>query len=146
MKNRTARFVSILTVSLGLFSATAAVADDAVIGALIGAGAGAVVGSSVGGRDGAVVGGMIGAAAGAAIGNDNGDRPRRSHRVGYAPPPPYHAQPVYYYDAPPPVHVVRSVRVVEQPVYYVPSHSSRHNHHRHHDRHDRYYERDYRYR
>ena len=70
-----------LALSLGLLASHAAVANDAVVGALLGGGAGVLVGRSVGGRNGAGIGGALGAAAGAAIALQN-DRPR-GH---YAPP------------------------------------------------------------
>ena len=41
--------------------------DDALLGAVVGAGIGAAIGHNVHGRDGAVVGGTIGAIAGASI-------------------------------------------------------------------------------
>ena len=44
-----------ITLSLGLLTASAAMADDAVWGALLGGGAGAAIGHSVNGRNGAVV-------------------------------------------------------------------------------------------
>ncbi len=70
-----------LALALGLLASNAATADDTILGALLGGGAGVLVGHSVGGRDGAIIGGALGAAAGAAIAAQN-DRPR-SH---YAPP------------------------------------------------------------
>ena len=78
-----------LALALGLLSSGAALADDAVLGALIGAGAGAVVGHSVGGRDATIIGGAIGAAAGAAIGSQH-----TASRVEYVAPPVY-AAPAY---------------------------------------------------
>ena len=80
-----------LVLAFGLLAAGTAQADDAVLGALIGGGAGAVVGSSVGGRDAAIIGGAIGAAAGAAIGSQQ----RSPGRVEYVAPPPYYAAPAY---------------------------------------------------
>jgi hypothetical protein len=55
-------------------TASAARADDAFFGAVLGGSAGAVVGHSMGGRDGAIVGGVLGAAAGAAIVDQRGPR------------------------------------------------------------------------
>ena len=135
----------ILSLSLGLFSANAAVANDAVFGAIVGGGLGAVVGNHVGGRDGAVIGGAVGAAAGVVIASEDDYRHRRPGYV-YGPPPPvrvysrgpvYAAVPVYapapVYYAPPPVHIVRG------PVVYVPAHPARkHWRPRHHD-HNRYW-------
>lgn len=83
-------------------------ANEQVLGAVLGAGAGAVIGSSMGGHDGAVVGGALGAAVGATIAGSGRDR--YVERVHYDAPPPR-----YY--APPPVVVYREPR----PVYYGPS-------------------------
>ncbi len=139
----------ILSLSLGLLSANAAMANDAVLGAIVGGGLGAAVGSHVGGRDGAVIGSAVGAAAGVVIASDDGHR-HRPAAYGYAPPPPvrvyapgpvyapapvYAPTPVYY--APPPVRIVRP------PVVYVPvspargewRHDHRHYEREHYDRH-----------
>ena len=150
------RFGIILTLSLGLLSAHAALASDAVLGAVVGGGLGAMVGNHVSGRNGAVIGGAVGAAAGAAIASDNdGYRHRRSGYAYvapapvhvYSPAPVYAPTPVYapaaVYYAPPPVRIVRA------PVVYVPVHGQdwrydhrgyRHerDHHRNYDRYDRY--------
>ena len=83
-------------VSLCLLSANA-MANDAVVGAIIGGGAGAFVGHSIGGRDATIIGGALGAAAGAAIGSDRGRTTYVERRVEYNPPPPprvYYEQPV----------------------------------------------------
>ena len=61
------RFGIIFSLSLGLLSANIAMANDAVLGAIIGGGLGAAVGNHVGGRDGAFIGGAVGAAAGVVI-------------------------------------------------------------------------------
>lgn len=106
-----------ITLALCLLSSTAAVADDAVIGALLGAGAGAVVGRSIGGRDGTIVGGALGAAAGAAIGAQDGNR-----RVEYSAAPVYYSPPAYYsapaYYPPPQVYYTQPVRIEHRPVYF----------------------------
>lgn len=78
MKRRFVFAAPLFAASLALTSA--AQAGDALIGALVGAGAGLVVGHAVAGRDGAIVGGGIGAIAGAAIGSHH----HRSRAV-YAP-------------------------------------------------------------
>ena len=52
MKTRAA---IILSLSLGLLSANTAMANDAVLGAIVGGGLGAVVGNHVGGREGAAI-------------------------------------------------------------------------------------------
>lgn len=50
--------------------ASAEVDGNAVLGGVIGGGAGAAIGSHVGGRNGAILGGAIGGGAGAAIGSN----------------------------------------------------------------------------
>lgn len=96
---------------------TAARATDPVLGAAVGAGAGALLGQALGGRDAAIVGGALGAATGAALAAQpvhyGRVRPRGwvygppaavylppahlAPPVYYAPPAVYHAPPVYYY-------------------------------------------------
>ena len=49
-------FVIAFALTTGLLSASAAQANDAVLGAVIGGGLGAVVGNHVSGRDGAIIG------------------------------------------------------------------------------------------
>ena len=129
------------TLILGLLSASTALANDAVLGAILGGGAGALVGRSIGGRDGTIVGGAIGAAAGAAIGSESRRERVVSNygehvQVYYAPP----VQRVYY--SAPPVYYTQPVRVVAPPVYYVRErgHGARHwDHRRDWERHDRGY-------
>ena len=87
------RFGIVLSLSLGLLSAGAAHASDAVLGAVIGGGLGAVVGNQVGGRDGAVIGGAVGAATGAIIASDDDRHHRRTY---YYAPPRYYAPPPRY--------------------------------------------------
>jgi len=132
-----------LVLALSLLSIHHATADDAVVGALVGGGAGALVGRSIGGRNGTIVGGALGAAAGAAIGSDRG-RQRTEYRADFAPPPVYYAQPTYYSPPayyPQQVYYSPPVRVVERPVYYVQGGYGwdRRHHGRDHDwdRHDR---------
>ena len=100
---------AIALMSVGLLSANAARADDALLGALLGGGAGVLIGHSIAGRNGSVIGGALGAAAGVAIATDH-----HQARVAYVPPPVYAPQPVYVatpaYYAPPPV-VVETVPV-----------------------------------
>jgi hypothetical protein len=73
--------LAIALLSVGLLSANAARADDALLGALLGGGAGVLIGHSVGGRNGAVI----------AIASE-----RQQPRVAYyMPPPVYVSQPVY---------------------------------------------------
>ncbi len=94
MKTKTAIAAALMSACL----VTAARADDAFLGAIFGAGAGALVGKSLGGRDGAIIGGALGAATGVALANQRREyRPR----VDYAPQPVYYRQPaiaspVYY--------------------------------------------------
>ncbi len=135
-------FAAILALSAGLLSASAAQANDAVLGAVIGGGLGAVVGNHVSGRDGAIIGGAVGAAAGAVIASED-DRHYRPRSVYVAPPPVrvYSPAPVYgpapIY-APAPVYYAPSpVRVVQAPVVYVPTHPGKkhwRHEHRHYDR------------
>lgn len=138
-----------LLISLGLLSANVALANDAVIGALLGGGAGVLVGRSVGGRNGAVIGGALGAAAGAAIGSEN-NRGRVEQRVDYYQAAPvYYEQPAYspppqvYYAQPQQVYYSRPVRVEQRPVYYVrggrdwDDRGHHRNHRREWDRNDR---------
>ncbi len=106
-----------LALVIGLLSANVAMANDAVLGALLGGGAGVLVGRSIGGRNGAVIGGALGAATGAAIGSEQNRYQQQSGYGYYSPPPTYYTpQPAYYsqqvYYAPP-------VRVVQPPVYYI---------------------------
>jgi len=68
---------------------------DALLGGLIGGGAGAIIGNQVGGRDGAIIGGALGAATGVAISTDRGSR-------GYS-------------------HGYRGERYVAAPVYMAPA-------------------------
>ena len=127
-----------MVLSLGLLSSGAALANDAVVGALLGGGAGAIVGHSIGGRDGTIIGGALGAAAGAVIGSE-----RSRSRVEYvAPQPVYYATPAYrqevYY---PQQEVYYAEPVRQRQVYYVERGYQR-GHRRHHeyrdwDRHDR---------
>lgn len=129
-----------LLVSLGLLSAGTAMANDAVIGALLGGGAGVLVGRSVGGRNGAVIGGALGAAAGAAIGSENRrDRVVEQRVDYYQPAPVYYEQPAYY--PPQQVYYTQPVRVEQRPVYIVRGEREwdGRGHHRHNgrDRHDR---------
>jgi len=125
-----------LALTFCLLSSGAALADDAILGALIGGGTGAVVGRSIGGRDGTIIGGAIGAAAGAAIGS------QQRGRVEYVAPPVYYTAPAYpqqvYY---PPQQVYYAQPVYQRPSYYVERGYERgyHRHHEHRDwdRHDR---------
>ena len=122
-----------LALALGVLSSGAALADDAVLGALIGGGAGAVVGHSVGGRDATIIGGAIGAAAGAAIGSQRG-----AGRVEYVAPPVYYAAPAYpqrVYYPPQTVYYARPVHIAPAPVYYVERGYGR-AHHGHRDHRD----------
>ena len=124
-----------MVLSLGLLSSGAALANDAVVGALLGGGAGAIVGHSIGGRDGTIIGGAIGAAAGAAIGSQGG---RGGHVEYVASPPVYYAAPAYrqqvYY---PPQQVYYTQPVRPRPIYYVERGYDRgYQRDRHHGRHD----------
>lgn len=135
-----------LALSLGLMTSTVALANDTVLGAVIGGGAGALIGHAVGGRNGTLVGGVIGATAGAVIASDQDDNRRHDRRVVqyYAPQPQtvyttqtyYQPEPAYYpqqqvYYAPPPVRVIAPPTTV-----YVTSgyrgNDHRYDHRRHH--------------
>lgn len=110
-----------LIASLCILTSGGAMANDAVLGALLGGGAGAAIGGSVSGRNGAIVGGAIGAAAGAVIAADshvyhNG----ADHRVVYRPRVVYHVAPPVYYAPPTPVVT---------PVYYVTTYRGARHHH-----------------
>jgi hypothetical protein len=94
------RFGLILSLSLGLFSAGAAQASDAALGAIVGGGLGAVIGHQVGGHNSTVIGGFIGAATGAIIASDNGHRTYRRDTYYYAPTPVHYAPAPVYAPAP----------------------------------------------
>jgi hypothetical protein len=126
---------STIALTLCLLSSTVAMANDAVLGALLGGGAGAVVGHSIGGRDGTVIGGALGAAAGAVIGSERGHG-----RVDYSVAPVHYTQPGYY--APPvayypqqQIYYSQPVRVEQRPIYYIQDSYDR-GYRRHHDRRD----------
>lgn len=153
MKAQLARQVAPKLVISGLLSfcllSANAMASDAVIGALLGGGAGAFVGQSIGGRDATIIGGAIGAAAGAAIGSERGRTtyverrveyvpPYAPPRVQYIPPPP---PAYYYYSQPAPVVYSRTVRVVQSPVYVVKDKHHRHSNSRNWKYVDRRYDR-----
>ena len=128
----------------------AAQANDAVVGALFGAGAGALLGQAFGGRDGAVAGGVIGALAGAASASN--DEPAVGvaaypapayvpvHRPVAVSPAPYGGYGAYGAYAPPVAvpygyaaypRVAAPVVVYQQPPVVVVS-GGRHRHHGHH--------------
>ena len=72
------------------FSTTAVAGDrDAVVGAMVGGGAGAYIGHSMNGRDGALIGGAIGAITGVALatGGNGRERTVERERVVYEPQP-----------------------------------------------------------
>lgn len=104
MKTSFRSFIAFVPLALGLLASPLAHAGDAVIGGLIGGGAGALIGQQIGGRDGAIIGGALGAATGVYVANDSpryrSPPPRRAYvdaygpRVFIAPPPP-----VYYVPA-----------------------------------------------
>lgn len=134
--------IATFAVSIGLLTSNVALANDAVIGALIGGGAGAVIGNAIGGRNATVLGSVIGAAAGAAIGSEQ-ERPRHyDRRVEYYPQPQtvystqtyYPPQTTYYpqqqvYYAQPPVRVVAPPTVYISSGYYDDGHRRRHHRH-----------------
>ncbi|MEW5787038.1 MAG: YMGG-like glycine zipper-containing protein [Pseudomonadota bacterium] len=119
---------ALLITTLSAFG-TAAHASDELLGALIGAGAGAVIGHAIDRDDGAAVGGILGAVVGLAVADDDDDR----RTVVVRRPPP---GPVIVHRAPPPAVVVYQappVRYVARPVY-VPVRGVPPGWHKHHDR------------
>ena len=137
------RLALTLTLSFGLLTSSAAMANNAVVGAVLGGGAGALVGQSVGGRDGALIGSALGAVTGVVLTGQHG-RPAINQRVDYYAPPVYHAPPVVYTQrayAPPIVYAQRAYapasyyyvapRRVDPPrVYYVRDRHRPNAHHR----------------
>lgn len=78
------RMLTISALVLTTMSAGAFAGDrDAVVGAMVGGGAGALIGHSVNGRDGAMVGGALGALAGVAIATSDRDNDRADYRESY---------------------------------------------------------------
>lgn len=116
-------------------AATPALAgDDAVIGALLGAGVGAVIGHGVGGDRGALIGGAVGAVTGASIAHADG-RYERTHYEAYDAPRAYYPAPPPRYYNEIPVFERRPTAVVERIAY--PPRWHRHWHERR-DREGRY--------
>jgi hypothetical protein len=134
---------------------------NTVVGAGIGAVAGAAIGNHVGGRNGAIVGAGAGGLVGASIASQH-------HGSGYAPSPypvaTHYQQPVTYYQPQPQYHVAPPVtyyqprpqyRVVQPVTYYQPAvvawqapaphyrhwrEERRHDHGHHRGRHDRHHD------
>jgi hypothetical protein len=120
--NMKKKFGLTLALSLGLLVSSLAIANDAVLGALLGGGAGAIVGQSIGGRNGAVVGGALGAATGVVIASNRVPSPPASayyppQQVYYPPQQVYYPPPQVYYP-PQQVYYTPPVRVIPPPVYY----------------------------
>ena len=96
--------IAAATVGVTALSSQAYANDDALLGAVVGAGIGAAIGHNVHGRDGAVVGSAIGAIAGASIAATSsgyGDAEYYAPPTVYAPAPVYYgAAPAYYQAAP----------------------------------------------
>lgn len=90
------------------FSTTAMAGQqgDAVVGAVVGGGAGALIGHSVNGRNGALVGSAIGAITGVAIATSNRDR-EESRAVVYEERPVVRERVVVYQPQPQPMVVYR---------------------------------------
>ena len=137
MLNRKPLIVAALgaTLAVGTLSTQAYANDDALLGALVGAGIGAAIGHNVHGRDGAMVGGAIGAMAGASIAASSD----RYYDAGYPAVPVYYGD-TYYQTAP--AYYGRPSFVYARPrVDYVGYHRPRYvEHGRQNDygRHDRY--------
>jgi len=97
--------IAAASVGVTTLSTQAYANDDALLGAIVGAGVGAAIGHNVHGRDGAVVGGAIGALAGASIAANSRSYYDSGYYAApatvYAPAPVYYdAAPVYYQAAP----------------------------------------------
>jgi hypothetical protein len=97
--------VAAMTVGGTALSTQAYANDDALLGAVVGAGIGAAIGHNVHGRDGAVVGGAIGAIAGASIAANSPSYYNTGYYAApatvYAPAPVYYGTvPAYYRAAP----------------------------------------------
>ncbi len=130
------RIVLGLLVPMALATTVPAMANDQLIGALLGAGAGVLIGRNMGGQDGAVVGGALGAAVGASVtrthyeGGRGGYEGRTGYegrggyenRGGYYPQqrPVYREVPqVYYQPAPRVIYPAPQIVYSQpQPVYY----------------------------
>src|SRR5438105_2369484 len=94
-----------VTVGVAVLSSQAYAHNDALVGALVGAGIRAAIGHNVQGRDGAVVGSAIGAIAGASIAANASSHYDSGYYEGpatvYAPAPVYYGvAPTYYQAAP----------------------------------------------
>jgi hypothetical protein len=73
---RKAIFAAAILAAAGMMAPTGASAQDALGGAIVGAGTGAIIGGAVGGGRGAAVGAVVGGTTGAAIGANAGPRER----------------------------------------------------------------------
>ena len=108
------------TVGVAALSSQAYANDDALLGAVVGAGIGAAIGHNVQGRDGAVVGGALGAIAGASIAASSPSYYDGGYYAApatvYAPAPVYYGAASAYYQAGP-VYYPRRVDYVH---YYGP--------------------------
>lgn len=109
------RLALTLTLSFGLLTSSVAMANNTVVGALLGGGAGALVGQSVGGRDGALIGSAFGAAAGVVLTSQQG-RPVIDQRVDYYAPPVVYTQRAY---APASTYYVAPRRIDPPRTYYI---------------------------
>ena len=136
MLNRKPLMVAALgaTVAIATLSTQAHANDDALLGALVGAGIGAAIGHNAHGRDGAVVGGAIGALAGASIAASSD----RYYDEGYPVSPVYYGAPSTYYQTAP-VYYGRPSFVYATPrVDYVRYHWPRYVQHGRQNDHGRY--------
>jgi hypothetical protein len=105
------------TVGVTALSSQAYANDDALLGALVGAGIGAAIGHGVHGRDGAAVGGAIGAIAGASIAASS---PSYYDSGYYAAPQTVCTPAPVYYDAAPAYYQAAPVYYPRPRVYYAP--------------------------
>jgi YmgG-like glycine-zipper protein len=106
--------VAAATVGGTALSSQAHANDDALLGAVVGAGIGAAIGHNVHGRDGAVVGGAIGAIAGASIAASSPSY----YNTGYYDNTGYYAAPATVYGPAPVYYGAAPAYYQAAPVYY----------------------------
>lgn len=144
MAARAGMLASLVLLTGGLAGMPAAAhADDlhTILGAGVGAVAGAAIGNSLGGRNGAIVGAGAGGLVGASIANDGyGYRRSNASVQVYAPnayPVSYYQQPAVVWQAPQPQYrVVQPVAYYPQPVYRWQVEQPRYRYWREEERHD----------
>jgi hypothetical protein len=128
------------TFGVAALSTQAYANDDAVLGAVIGAGVGAAIGHGVHGHDGALVGSAIGAIAGASIAANSSPYYDSGY---YAAPETVYTPAPGYYDAAPAYYSAAPVYYTSPRAYYIPRveydhyYGPRHVDHRRSDQHER---------